>query len=88
VPPASTSPTGGLDTRRSPSCQPRPQEIPTGPVLATRCRSLRHELDPLDDQLDLLDPDARRAKAVTHAVLIRDQLDRLDALIETWVAGR
>jgi hypothetical protein len=43
---------------------------------------VRVSLDRLDDALDLLDPDQRRAEAVTHAVVIRDQLDELDTLVE------
>jgi hypothetical protein len=50
--------------------------------VATRCRSLRVELDRLDDVLDLLEPGPPRAEAIMHGVLIRDQVDQLDELVE------
>jgi hypothetical protein len=67
---------------------PTPTVDPRWVSVATRCRSLRVSLDRLDDALDLLDAGGRRAEAVTHAVMLRDQLDQLEALVETWTAGR
>ena len=61
---------------------PTPTVDPRWVSVATRCRGVRVSLDRLDDALDLLDAGERRAEAVTHAVLIRDQLDRLDTLVE------
>ena len=66
---------------------PTPTVDPRWIAVGTRCRSLRVDLDRLDDTLDLLEPGPPRAEAVTRAVVIRDQVDELDQLVETQAAG-
>jgi hypothetical protein len=61
---------------------PTPTLDPRWMAVATRCRGVRVDLDRLDDALDLLDPGPPRAEAITHAVLMRDELDQLDVLVE------
>jgi hypothetical protein len=49
--------------------------------MVTRCRSLRHELDRLDDALSMLTRD-ERADIEASAVTMRDLLDGLEAEID------
>lgn len=52
--------------------------------MLTRCRSIRTELDRLDDQIDLLDRDDRAIYAAQTAE-IRVRLDQLEQAIEAAV---
>jgi hypothetical protein len=55
-------------------------------TLLTRCRSIRHELDRLDDALSML-ARAERADLESSAVMMRDLLDGLEADIDKRAAG-
>jgi len=55
-------------------------------TLLTRCRSIRHELDRLDDALGLLDR-VERARLEATATMMRDLLDGLEADIDRKAAG-
>jgi hypothetical protein len=55
-------------------------------TLLTRCRSIRHELDRLDDALSLFARD-ERAGLEASAVVMRDLLDGLEADIDKRAAG-
>ena len=66
---------------------PTPNLDPRLVTLMTRCRSLRTELDRLDDALSLLDR-AERADLDSSAIMMRDLLDGLETDIEARAAGR
>jgi hypothetical protein len=55
-------------------------------VLLARCRSIRHELDRLDDALSMLTRD-ERAGLEASAVMMRDLLDGLEADVDKRAAG-
>jgi hypothetical protein len=55
-------------------------------VLLARCRSIRHELDRLDDALSMLTRD-ERADLEASAVMMRDLLDGLEADVDKRAAG-
>jgi hypothetical protein len=55
-------------------------------TLLTRCRSLRRELDRLDDALSMLTRD-ERAGLEASAVMMRDLLDGLDVDIDKRASG-
>jgi hypothetical protein len=55
-------------------------------ALLTRCRSIRHELDRLDDALSMLTRD-ERAGLESSAVMMRDLLDGLEAAVDKKAAG-
>jgi hypothetical protein len=54
--------------------------------MVTRCRSLRRELDRLDDALGLLARDERDGLD-TLAATIREAVDTFDAVVERRAAG-
>jgi hypothetical protein len=55
-------------------------------TLLTRCRSLRRELDRLDDALSMLTRD-ERAGLEASAVMMRDLLDGLEVDIDKRASG-
>ena len=55
-------------------------------TLLTRVRSIRHELDRLDDALSMLTR-PERAELESSAVMMRDLLDGLEADIDKRAAG-
>jgi len=74
------------DTRpASPGRQPAAD--PRYAVMVTRCRSLRRELDRLDDALGLLSRDERDGLD-TLAASIREAVDTFDAVVERRAAGQ
>jgi hypothetical protein len=55
-------------------------------TLLTRCRSIRHELDRLDDALSMLTRD-ERTDLEAPAITMRDLLDGLEADSDKRAAG-
>ncbi|HET6773550.1 MAG TPA: hypothetical protein VFH36_09580 [Acidimicrobiales bacterium] len=65
---------------------PQPPGDPRLTTLLTRCRSLRRELDRLDDALSMLTRD-ERAGLEASAVMMRDLLDGLEVDIDKRASG-
>jgi hypothetical protein len=67
--------------------QPGPNIDPRFVTVATRLRSLRTELDRLDDAIELLDRDDRPRLGHPSAIL-RDILDMIEEDVEARATGR
>jgi hypothetical protein len=65
---------------------PDPKIDPRWVALAARARTMRQELDRLDNLADQLEP-AERTELLCRLVAIREELDQFDAELEARAAG-